>query len=1068
MAEIEETIVEIDQIKPHNGITKLLLSPNSEYAVTWSRNDESICGWRINNQLIRESVEQSTKELAEQSKNKSYQLELECLIKVGDKCPLAVSNNKYVVIGPIGQTGRVKLENFCEKDYIGIIDLATKNRISIKLDWGDSDFIEFIRFYNGDLYIYIYIYNIFTNNYNHFIHKFSPKNIHKNIWTISKSISCGENVADCYLTDEGKIMLLDKCGSLAQWNLNTLLFEKQYQLYTNCPTKNTWHCIFSKNSTLLAVNTDEFIYTYLTDNSMLLSQCKSNNTISQLEFITLGGEEKLLLIFNNGDLEIRNPYDLQYVINDKISVWYDELLNKGTKPDVQKEEFKTLIDDKIYYVSDELLWVQKVSKEQWDKYLLKDNSKIRSLPIKSVIVDILQKYKDEHESADINQSYNGSLVMWEISNKNIIKVFLKSKFDSNKWDIDNIELYDNVEFYGTAKKLEIYGYELLYNDDLAMITSSGLFIWSIWNKFKKIRLRYFIHLGYLKILQKNRNNLLPAPDFYFITKHCEKFQLRTKERCFFKEIFKERYYFKELLEDYIENDDILTKLYGQELLKFYLEGKDYEMVEKLYNKIFYKIENNNFLDWIRLLEIFTFSFTELTQYPQFLKEFLSYTLFIHPTNNLEEDTLLSKFFSEQHLQNHMKSLHPFFINNIFINSYDSNYNSWKELIFPNPSIFSKHEFPELYKYWHGEALINFKWNAYGKYYFFAIFIFYFIFMLSFLIVATIKELSTNTQNLLLITTIILGILHLTFEIRQCIYSPLTWITDIWNYFDIGAILFPVLTSIDWLQSSTTPIWAITISILLLELKFVTFFRTIEFGGTHWAMIIGVIQHSLSFFVIIGFIMFAFAHSLYILLRPISNDLNNSEELNTNMFTNLYTTYLAVYMILTGDSSSLSDWSSTGNLTLIVLVVLFSFFTTIYLMNLFIGLLSNFISETNKKELFLLQRAKILSEIELFYMLPYQRRKNNWFPEIIFYRFSLDKLYDIVTKIQNNNWDDTIEKPYLPNSLLISKDKISDKDDLLQKVEGIEKKIHESSANENKLIEEKIQKLMDNENNIIQN
>ncbi|CAG8821185.1 33709_t:CDS:2, partial [Gigaspora margarita] len=498
----------------------LLLSPNGEYAVTWSRNDESICGWRINNQLIRVSVEQSTKELAEQSKNKSYQFELECLMEVGDKCPLTVSNNKYVVIGPIEQAGRIKLKNFGKKDYIG----------------------------------------------------------------------------------------------------------------------------------------------------------KLNNTISQLEFITFGGEEKLLLIFNNGDLEIRNPYNLQYVINDKISVLYDELLTKGMKLDVQKEEFKRLIDDKIYYVSDELLWVQKVSKEQWNKYLLKDIHKIRNLPIKSVIVDILLKYIGKYESADINQSYNGSLVIWKISNKNIMNVFLKSKFDSNKWAfIDNIELYGDIEVddvYGITIKLEIYGYELLHDDDLAMITSLGLFIWLIWNKFKKIRLRYFIYWDNkiplekrLENLQKHEKDLLPAPDFDFITKNCEKFRSRTKERCYFKELFEERYYFKELLEDYIENDDLLTNLYGHELLKFSLKSKNYEIVEILYNKFFCKTENNNFLKRIHLLEIFIYSFIELIQYHQNLREFLSHTSFIHSTNFIEI-TEFNKFFSEPHLQNHMKYLPPFFISNI--------------------------------------------------------------------------------------------------------------------------------------------------------------------------------------------------------------------------------------------------------------------------------------------------------------------------------------------------------------------------------------------------------------------
>ncbi|CAG8770879.1 18500_t:CDS:1, partial [Racocetra fulgida] len=38
---------------------------------------------------------------------------------------------------------------------------------------------------------------------------------------------------------------------------------------------------------------------------------------------------------------------------------------------------------------------------------------------------------------------------------------------------------------------------------------------------------------------------------------------------------------------------------------------------------------NNFLEKIQLLDILTFSFEELTQYPQLLKKCLSYTLFNH-------------------------------------------------------------------------------------------------------------------------------------------------------------------------------------------------------------------------------------------------------------------------------------------------------------------------------------------------------------------------------------------------------------------------------------------------------
>ncbi|CAG8510189.1 1287_t:CDS:2 [Cetraspora pellucida] len=63
----------------------------------------------------------------------------------------------------------------------------------------------------------------------------------------------------------------------------------------------------------------------------------------------------------------------------------------------------------------------------------------------------------------------------------------------------------------------------------------------------------------------------------------------------------------------------------------------------------------------------------------------------------------------------------------------------------------------------------------------------------------------------------------------------------------------------------------------------------------------------------------------------------------------------------------------------------------------------------------------------------------------------------VTTIQNNNWDGTIEKPFIPNTLLkiTDKDEAKDKDNLFQKLRKIEEKKEDS---ENKII----QKLQDNE------
>ncbi|CAB4444383.1 unnamed protein product [Rhizophagus irregularis] len=72
----------------------------------------------------------------------------------------------------------------------------------------------------------------------------------------------------------------------------------------------------------------------------------------------------------------------------------------------------------------------------------------------------------------------------------------------------------------------------------------------------------------------------------------------------------------------------------------------------------------------------------------------------------------------------------------------------------------------------------------------------------------------------------------------------------------------------------------------------------------------------------------------------------------------------MYLFLTGDSSALSNWPYADN--------------------------PNAIEEDNNRVSYLMQKAEILAEIELFYLLPHQRRWQTWFPEVIHYYADVDK------------------------------------------------------------------------------
>ncbi|KAF0464946.1 transient receptor potential cation channel subfamily a member 1-like [Gigaspora margarita] len=369
-------------------------------------------------------------------------------------------------------------------------------------------------------------------------------------------------------------------------------------------------------------------------------------------------------------------------------------------------------------------------------------------------------------------------------------------------------------------------------------------------------------------------------------------------------------------------------------------------------------------------------------------------------------------------------------------TYSKNY-SYSELFYLQGNPFtSLLDTSDYYKWWNIKAIISIKWNTYGRLYYFIIWAIYSTFMCCFLIVLTIPEhkISWNVQTILLVATIFFGLFQFIFEVCQFIYRPIAYIASPWNWFDLAAILVPTITSLIWLHDKTPSTWIITIAAFLLEIKFLLFFRTLDYFGTYFAIMIGVAQKVFSFLVVLGILVLAFAHSLHLLLRPTSDysydqpsftdDANNPWNLvstyqfissngtvgkstlietpddSTNLFTMFSTSILAVYFMLTGDLSYVSSWVLKNNWTLAFLLVIFSFFTTVYLLNLFISLLGNAIDDRNNEESFLQLRGEILSEIELFWMLPHQRRKTNWFPEILWYRALVKELKKYIESIED--------------------------------------------------------------------
>ncbi|CAB5368348.1 unnamed protein product [Rhizophagus irregularis] len=169
---------------------------------------------------------------------------------------------------------------------------------------------------------------------------------------------------------------------------------------------------------------------------------------------------------------------------------------------------------------------------------------------------------------------------------------------------------------------------------------------------------------------------------------------------------------------------------------------------------------------------------------------------------------------------------------------------------------------------------------------------------------------------------------------------------------------PVYTSFKWILTNERNNELLSFAFLFLTLKFFSILKfTLFYAPTYQAFNKNDINSN-----------------LFIIQKP---------DENTNMFAEIATARLATFLLLMGDTSVLSNWPYQNNLALAIMMTLFLSSTTIFILNVFIGLFSeamNFDVETSM----LMMKAKFLAEIEMFYLFPSQRRWKSLFPETIYY------------------------------------------------------------------------------------
>ncbi|KAF0551562.1 hypothetical protein F8M41_023131 [Gigaspora margarita] len=881
-----------------------------QYIATWSEEDQSVVGWVITDELELKFDKSIN---SEELKNITDLKKLHGLI--------GVSNCKQILL----QIYREDLYGF---------DSAT--------------FLE-----NGDLVIVkrnpacsAYIFSKFNG---------------KPQWACENIIKL-KDFDRSFIFKNGKLLLVFRIPFvIMQWNLKTLEFEMQYILNWNLSKYEYWLKLeMNDDNKLLAVSGLEsdgrrLICVYSTESGAVVAYNSFKENLHNFCFIGpylfFSGSQYSTKIYNS---YILNPHTLKpQDTKDFLHIYspkYEDYV-----------EYK-IISDFIIKQDINYLSIQRLSNnEYWKSYL-----QVQKCHVSDSFFNI----------KEIKQFVQDTLKKYRIGLNNWHETTLQAMIDEKSTNKTDFSYFDKEDSYILENKL-------LENGDIIFAYPSDIRIYTV-NAGKKARnLVYAWRDGGKKesetAQQSIKRNL-------------------TAFNCLIEKIDKSNFKylpFPAYIENFI-NNTLAVKLYGKN--KFYelAQYEDKEEIEQLFDKCFeYSFS---------MFKKITSALIKLEEFNKTLKvteRFLSKINLLIPKNyynSIHNNSTLSHlqhrgiydntlsiislfdyllfWISEQ--RSLLKNKYPKIYKVLespysFYSLYFTNYSQKTVcLMIPllNFATYPKdYSFYSLYftnysqKTWNIKALIKFKWNTYGRRYYFIIWAIYSIFMCCFLIVSTIPEntISWNYQATFLVATILFGFIHFIFEARQFIHNP---------------------------------------------------------------------------------IFLAFAHSFHLLLRPTSeysydqpsntNDANNPWNLvskynfissngtigesalietpdeNTNLFTKFSTSILAVYFMLTGDTSTVTSWGLVNNWTLTLLLVIFSFFTTIYLLNLFISLLGNAINQTNNEEYFLQLRGEILAKIELFWMLPYQRSKKNWFPEILYYDASIHELRKYIKNLKDEQNEEILQ------------------------------------------------------------
>ncbi|GBB94860.1 hypothetical protein RclHR1_02430001 [Rhizophagus clarus] len=743
--------------------------------------------------------------------------------------------------------------------------------------------------------------------------------------------------------------------SFQQFDLLTMNLERHYTSVITI--SRSIPLIMNKNQTLFAIKSAffDYIHIFSMENGMLILKRKCKGT--PFEFIKLKDNSERLI---TDDRKLVDPYQAY----DEINISNDFNINTSVITHLNKKIF---IEDGKVCVTNGLdeNKLQKLSNKNINRNNIYTLSTFRI--IRSMLNEIINK-------ENIEKVTSSERIV--IKDEGPCKVVI----DTNGSDEASL-LVSNKDTSRIGGIPHILSYKLLHNQELVLINMKGINICT--SNEDEFRDYFWNNNEWNDIYEKFKKDCDKKYDINFTNKYYKPLIRKILENEFDNSKYSIPWEINEIFDDVI-NDNLVSPKFGIEMLGIAIKEKRHDYVLRIINKTIESIQDysENYMTTISL------NLPKLCdRYPDFIIKYISYTSIIlspccNSIRNSKHNSLHSYtniYIKESNMVNSVFKFISALYNGLIRHLKIEEEIQTVSFIVPFPQICvykgDDHETEDNHDNKSKIIMVLKKimmipkrgdnyWNE-------------FLYKPKSILFCNID--SNHFYNWWNFAAIV----DYKWKTFGRVYYYLIWL-----FYTIFYVCYSLAST---LEQKSFPVYYFEL-FFIISIIFGSIFLIFEIRHLLWDYKIYLNDIWNSF-------VLGYSQAFFIVLK--SNSITDATDPNADMFGWFPTSLLAVYKLLTGDSGSLSSFSYRKYPTMTILLVTFTFFTVIYLMNLFIGLLNLAIGDYNKKEEFLLQKAQIIMEIELFYLLPWQRNNNKeWFPDWIYYDIPVTEIRKLINAIDN--------------------------------------------------------------------